>query len=78
MAIFVALQALGWFGYQSPPEGAAIFQQSEITIQTIRILTGPFGAVLFLSSIIIAWFYPLTREKHIRIRELLARRANRS
>jgi GPH family glycoside/pentoside/hexuronide:cation symporter len=78
VAIFLALQALGWFGYQSPPEGAVVFQQSAVTIQTIRILTGPFGAVLLFSSIIIAWFYPLTREKHSRIRALLSRRASRS
>jgi GPH family glycoside/pentoside/hexuronide:cation symporter len=75
VAIFLALQALGWLGYQSPPEGLPVFQQSETTIITIRILTGPFGALLLLSSIIIAWFYPLTREKHTRIRSLLARRA---
>lgn len=54
VAIFLALQALVWFGYQTPPEGAAVFQQSAITIQTIRVFTGPFGAVLLLSSIIIA------------------------
>jgi GPH family glycoside/pentoside/hexuronide:cation symporter len=78
VAIFLALQALGWFGYLSPPEGAAVFQQSPRTIQTIRILTGPFGAILLFSSVIIAWFYPLTREKHNRIRLLLERRSNRS
>ena len=78
VAIFLALQALGWFGYQTPPEGATVFQQSAITIQTIRVLTGPFGAVLLLSSIIIAWFYPLTREKHARIRSLLKRREEKS
>ena len=78
VAIFLALQALGWFGYQSPPGGSVVFQQSPITIQTIRILTGPFGAVLLFSSILIAWFYPLTREKHNRIRLLLERRANRT
>ena len=78
VAIFLALQALGWFGYQSPPEGATVFQQSQVTIQTIRILTGPFGAVLLFSSILIAWFYPLTREKHNRIRLLLERRSNRA
>jgi len=77
VATFIALQALGWFGYQSPTEGVAIFQQNDLAILTIRILTGPFGAVLLLSSIIIAWFYPLTREKHSRIRSLLDRRANR-
>jgi len=78
VAIFLALQALGWFGYQSPTEGAAIFQQSDITILTIRILTGPFGAILLLSSIVIAWFYPLTREKHARIRTLLKKRENKT
>jgi GPH family glycoside/pentoside/hexuronide:cation symporter len=78
LAIFLALQTLGWFGYQSPPPGATIFPQSGITIQAIRILTGPFGALLLLSSIVIAWFYPLTREKHNKIRHLLLRRANRN
>ena len=78
LTIFLVLQALGWFGYQSPPEGAAVFQQSDITVLVIRVLTGPFGAMLLLSSIIIAWFYPLTREKHARIRQLLVRREIRS
>jgi GPH family glycoside/pentoside/hexuronide:cation symporter len=77
VTIFLVLQLLGWFGYQSPPQGATVFQQSDLTISVIRILTGPFGAVLLFSSIIIAWFYPLTREKHSRIRKLLARRENR-
>ena len=78
VAIFLALQILGWVGYQSPPDGAAIFQQSEPTIMAIRVLTGPFGAILLFSSIVIAWFYPLTREKHARIRTLLERRENRN
>lgn len=78
VTIFLVLQALGWFGYQTPPEGAAVFQQTDTTVLVIRLLTGPFGAVLLLSSIIIAWFYPLTREKHTRIRKLLLRRENRT
>ena len=78
VAIFLALQVLGWFGYQSPPDGAAIFQQNEPTIMAIRVLTGPFGAILLFSSIVIAWFYPLTREKHARIRSLLERREKRN
>ena len=77
LAIFIALQVLGWFGYQSPPEGATFFTQSPQTLTAIRFLIGPLGAVLLLSAILIAWFYPLTREKHNRIRKLLARKANR-
>ena len=78
VTIFLVLQLLGWFGYQSPPQGVTVFQQSETTVTLIRILTGPFGAVLLFSSIVIAWFYPLTREKHARIRSLLARREIKS
>lgn len=77
LAIFIALQVLGWFGYQTPPEAATFFTQSPQTLMAIRILIGPFGAVLLISAIVVAWFYPLTREKHGRIRRLLARKAVR-
>ncbi|MDX1601156.1 MAG: MFS transporter [Anaerolineales bacterium] len=74
VAIFVALQLLGWFGYQAPPEGATQFAQSETTLTMIRILTGPIGALLLVSAVVMAWFYPLDRQRHGRIRRLLARR----
>jgi GPH family glycoside/pentoside/hexuronide:cation symporter len=76
-SIFLALQMLGWFGYQSPPQGATQFSQSAATLWAIRILTGPMGAVLLISAIAVAWFYPLSRERHARIRRLLARRQKR-
>src|SRR5512142_981468 len=78
LAIFIALQVLGWFGYQSPPEGATSFQQSATTLAAIRFLIGPLGAVLLFSAIGMAWFYPLTRERHARIRSLLARKQERN
>jgi len=74
LAIFLALQVLGWFGYQTPPEGAQHFTQPAGTVTAIRMLTGPVGAALLLSAVIAAWFYPLTRERHARVRRLLARR----
>ncbi len=77
LAIFIALQVLGWYGYQAPPEGATFFTQSPQTLTAIRVLIGPLGAVLLLSAILMAWFYPLTREKHGRIRRLLTRRRAR-
>ena len=77
-AIFFALQILGIFGYQNPTPGVTAFQQSSSAIQAIRILTGPVGSVLLFSSVIVAWFYPITREKHTRIRALLERRENRA
>jgi MFS family permease len=35
IAIFVALQVLGWFGYQAPPEGATQFTQSPVTLTAL-------------------------------------------
>jgi len=67
-------QDLGWFGYQTPPKEAVVFQQPPSALQAIRVLTGPMGAVLLLSAVLMAWFYPITRERHARIRRLLARR----
>lgn len=77
LSIFLALQMLGWFGYQAPPEGATQFSQSAITLWAIRILAGPVGAALLISAVVVAWFYPLSRERHTRIRRLLARRQMR-
>jgi GPH family glycoside/pentoside/hexuronide:cation symporter len=78
VAIFLALQVLGWFGYQTPPVGATQFQQPASAVTAIRILGGPMGTVLLCGAIAMAWFYPLTRERHARIRQLLARRRARA
>ena len=77
LAIFFALQMLGWFGYQTPTQGITQFSQSPITLSAIRLLTGPVGALLLFSAIGVAWFYPLSRERHARIRHLLAQRKAR-
>jgi len=78
LAIFVALQMLGWFGYQTPPTGTTTFMQSPVTLTAIRLLIGPVGAVLLFSTVITTWFYPLTRERHGRIRRLLDMRSARN
>jgi len=74
VSIFVVLQALGWFGYRAPPEGATQFTQSASALWAIRILTGPVGVLMLVGSILVAWFYPLNKEKHTRMRRLLAKR----
>lgn len=78
LAIFIALQVLGWFGYQTPPQGVVQFNQTDTTLLAIRVLCGPVGAVMLFSAIIAAWFYPISREKHARIRRLLLARQQRS
>jgi GPH family glycoside/pentoside/hexuronide:cation symporter len=77
IAIFIALQILGWFGYKAPPVAATIYTQSATTLTVIRLLTGPTIAVLLISAIAMAWSYPLTRERQNRIRKMLQRRKER-
>jgi GPH family glycoside/pentoside/hexuronide:cation symporter len=77
VAIFFALQILGWFGYQTPTGGAVRFTQPASALAAIRWLAGPAGALLLSSAILVAWFYPLTRERHARIRRLLEKRQQR-
>ncbi len=71
LAIFLGLQVLGWYGYTTPPLGAILFEQSSRTLGAIRVMIGPMGAILLFSAVATAWFYPLTRERHGRIRKLL-------
>jgi glycoside/pentoside/hexuronide:cation symporter, GPH family len=78
LTIFLALQTLGWAGYQTPPEGATAFQQPERVLAVIRLLVGPAGAVLLFGAAATAWYYPLTRERHGRVRRLLDRRKSKT
>ena len=51
--------------------------QPASALTAIRWLIGPFGAALLFSAVAMAWFYPLTRERHAKIRRLLGRRKSR-
>jgi GPH family glycoside/pentoside/hexuronide:cation symporter len=77
-ALAVASQILGVFGYQQAPAGVEVFRQAPETLLAIRMLAGPAGALLLVSAIVTAWFYPLTRERHARVRRLLAMRRERA
>jgi GPH family glycoside/pentoside/hexuronide:cation symporter len=76
LVMFVALQALGWAEYQTPPHNAVQFTQSASALRMIRLLVSPVAASMFLIAAVLAFFYPLSREKHARIQRLLAKRNN--
>jgi GPH family glycoside/pentoside/hexuronide:cation symporter len=64
---------LAWAGYV---ENAA--QQSPRALTTIRVLIAFVPAVILIGAIVIAWAYPLTRNRHREIQvELAQRRAGR-
>lgn len=75
--IFVTLQLLGWSGYVSPPNGTLQFTQSDSALQMIRLLVSPFGAAILCGTVILAWLFPLSREKYARIQKLLQHRRGR-
>ena len=77
LVIFVTLQLLGWSGYVSPPAGASQFAQTDSALQMIRLLVSPFGASMLCGTIVLAWLFPLSREKYTRIQKLLAQRRAR-
>lgn len=74
LAIFGALQVLGWTGYTPPDEAGAVVAQPESALLAIRLLTGPAGAVLLLGAILVALRYPLTKAKHDAVRAELEKR----
>jgi GPH family glycoside/pentoside/hexuronide:cation symporter len=74
LVIFITLQVLGWSGYKSPPDGVIRFTQPDSALFMIRMMVSFIGAGILLGTIILAWSYPLSREKYDRIQKLLIKR----
>jgi GPH family glycoside/pentoside/hexuronide:cation symporter len=72
LVIFITLQILGWSGYQAPPAGVIQFTQPDSALFMIRVMDSFIGAGILTGTIILAWFYPLTRERYQRVQKLLA------
>ena len=62
---------LGWFGYQIPPDDVTQFSQPASALLAIRLMVSFVGAVILVGTIVLAWSYPLSREKYARIEKLL-------
>ena len=77
LVIFVTLQVLGWSGYQSPPDGVIQFTQPDSALFMIRMMVSFIGAGILLGTILLAWSYPLSREKYERIQKLLTIKRNK-
>ena len=77
LVIFMTLQLLGWSGYVSPPEGTLQFTQTDSALWMIRLLVSPLGAAILCGTILLAWLFPLSREKYSRIQKLLEQRRGR-
>ena len=78
LVIFITLQVLGWSGYIAPPEGTIQFTQSDSALMAIRLIVSVLGALVLAGTIALAWSYPLSREKYMRIQKLLKHRREKT
>jgi len=78
LVIFITLQILGGSGYQAPPDNVIQFTQPDSALFMIRVMDSFIGAAILTGTIILAWFYPLTRERYQRVQRLLAVRRGRA
>jgi GPH family glycoside/pentoside/hexuronide:cation symporter len=74
LGLFISGWALELAHYQKDVLGQASPTQPESALQALRILVGPVGAVIIALSLVVAYRYPITREKHNEIRAQLAAR----
>lgn len=77
LIIFITLQVLGWSGYQAPPDNVIQFTQPDSALFMIRMMVSFLGAGILLGTILLAWSYPLSREKYERIQKLLTIKRNK-
>ena len=67
LGLFLVGQVLAFQGFR---EEAPIGQQPESALLAIRLMLGPVPAVVLICGIVLAIFYPITKQKH---EEMLAR-----
>ncbi len=66
IALFLVLQALNWAGYISS-SGNTIPTQPPSALLAIRLAIGPLPTVCLIIGLVLAYFYPITREVHAEI-----------
>jgi glycoside/pentoside/hexuronide:cation symporter, GPH family len=67
IAVNIVLQRLGTAGYIKPTTEIAIPIQPNSVLDVIRFSIGPIPAIALICGLILAYFYPLTREVHAEI-----------
>ncbi len=71
-AVFIVGQVLSATGYVTSTSGSFFIEHPESALNAMRFFVGVFPGIMLVLSIIVAWRYPLTKEKHYEIRRQLA------
>ncbi len=67
VAVALVLQSLEWTGYLHPTTAVPIPVQPEAVIMAIRLSIGPIPTLSLICGLVLAYFYPITREMHQQI-----------
>ncbi|HIK33381.1 MAG TPA: MFS transporter [Oscillatoriales cyanobacterium M59_W2019_021] len=67
IAVFLVLQSLEWTGYVQPTDAVPLPVQPDAVLLAIRLSIGPLPTTALIIGLILAYFYPLTREVHAEI-----------
>ncbi len=78
LALFLVGQALEWAGFVASTPGKGVSEQPASALLAIRLAIGPVPTVCLIIGIILAYFYPITREVHAEILLKLKERQVRS
>ncbi|MDX2100153.1 MAG: MFS transporter, partial [Leptolyngbyaceae cyanobacterium bins.59] len=67
IAVALVLQSLGWAGYVAPTAQVPLPPQTDAVLWVIRIAIGPLPTIALIAGLVLAFFYPLTRDVHASI-----------
>ncbi len=74
VALAIILQSLEWTGYVQPTATIAAPIQPPAVLLAIRLAIGPIPTLALIGGVVLAYFYPITREMHQQILLQLAER----
>lgn len=67
LGLFFVGQALEWAGFVASTPGQAVPQQPDSALLAIRLAIGPLPTICLILGLVLAYFYPITREVHAEI-----------
>lgn len=78
LGLFLVGQSLEWAGFIESVPGQPVPEQPESALLAIRIAIAPLPMLSLIGGLILAYFYPLTREVHQQICLEIAQKQNQS
>ncbi|NER19945.1 MAG: MFS transporter [Symploca sp. SIO1C2] len=79
LALFLVGQALDWANFIKSVPGQPVPTQPDSALLAIRLAIGPLPTLALIVGLVLAYFYPITREVHAEIRmKLLERKSAQS